>query len=127
VRRVVFVDDDEDLLEAMREILHCSALAECVAVRSLAELERKREQVLACDLAILDINLGPGVPSGIEVFHWLRNRGFTGDIVFLTGHAADDPLVSAAAKLGSTRIYKKPIGMEELGGLIGRAPHAAHP
>jgi len=124
VRWIVFVDDDEDLLEAMSEILHWAKLANCMVARSLAELERQGDKVLACELAILDINLGPGVPSGIDVFHWLRKRGFTRDIVFLTGHAGDDPLVSAAAKLSGTRIYRKPIGMDELGRLI---EHDAHP
>ena len=36
MRCIVFVDDDEDLLEAMREILQCAKLADCVAARSLA-------------------------------------------------------------------------------------------
>jgi DNA-binding response OmpR family regulator len=126
MRRVLFVDDDPDLGEAMRDILQYSGLATCVVARSLDELAQQRDQVLACTLAILDVNLGDGEPSGVDVFHWLRQRHFAGDIVFLTGHAADDPLVMAALELGAGRICKKPIGMDELVHMVQHSPEA-HP
>ena len=119
MRDVVFVDDDQDLLEATRDVLQYSGLARRVVVaRSLAELMDQREEALVCTLAILDINLGKDVPNGMDVFHWLRRERFAGEIVFLTGHAADNPLVTAAMQLGAQRIYIKPIEMAELAGLV---------
>jgi DNA-binding NtrC family response regulator len=121
MRRVVFVDDDPDLLEAMKDILEHSALATCVVAQSLNELKQKREQALGCTLAMVDINLGPGTENGIDVYRWLRDEGFRGDVVFLTGHAADHPLVSQAAQLGYCRIFNKPIELDDLQRLVREA------
>jgi FixJ family two-component response regulator len=118
MRRVVFVDDDEDLLEVFREVLGYSGLASCVVARSLAELVQQRDLVLASNLAIIDVNLGQDLPSGVDVFRWLKSERFAGDIVFLTGHAADHPLVIAAAQVGARGIFNKPIEMEELARLV---------
>jgi FixJ family two-component response regulator len=118
MRPVIFVDDDQDLLDAMREFLELAKLATCVVAGSLDELKQQRQQALDCALAILDINLGDGAPSGVDVFHWLRTQGFASEVVFLTGHAADHPLVVEATRLGPCRILSKPIEIEELQGLI---------
>jgi FixJ family two-component response regulator len=65
-------------------------------------------------LAILDINLGEGQPSGLDAYHWLRESGFEGKIVFLTGHARSHPLVSQARQAGKVVILEKPTTMERL-------------
>jgi DNA-binding response OmpR family regulator len=118
MRRVVFIDDDEELLEVVREVLGYSGLATCLVARSLAELIQQRDRVLACDLAIIDVNLGQDLPSGVDVFRWLKAQRFAGDIVFLTGHAADHPLVIAASRVGARGVFTKPIEMEELTQLV---------
>jgi DNA-binding NtrC family response regulator len=118
VQGVLFVDDDQDLLDAIEEILELSGLAACVTARSLAEVESKREEALRCSLAFVDINLGTGTPTGIDVFRWLESKGFMGNIFFLTGHAADEPLVVQASSLGKRRVLSKPITLGELERLI---------
>jgi DNA-binding NtrC family response regulator len=118
MRRIIFVDDDRDLLDAMRDVLECSKLATCVVAGSLDELKRQRQQALACTMALIDINLGDGAPSGVDVFHWLRYGGFTSEVVFLTGHAADHPLVVEASRIGPCRILSKPIEIDELERLV---------
>jgi FixJ family two-component response regulator len=119
MQRVALVDDDPDVLDAMRDALEMTQLAVCVPARSLAELQSHRAEVLQCSLAILDVNLGHGRPSGVEVFHWLRDEGFAGDVVFLTGHAADHPRVMAAMRLGSARVLSKPVALADLEQLVG--------
>jgi DNA-binding NtrC family response regulator len=118
MRHVLFVDDDQDLLEATRDVLQYSGLANCVVATSLEELTRQRERALDCALAILDVNLGRGVPNGMDVLEWLRRERFGGSIVFLTGHAADHPLVAAATRLGACRVFTKPIELAELARLV---------
>jgi len=107
VRRVLLVEDDSTLLELTADLLETCGV-ESVGVASLAELRARASEALACDLALLDVNLGAGEPSGVDVFRWLRERGFAGRIVFLTGHARLQPLVAQAAAHG-VEILDKPI------------------
>jgi DNA-binding response OmpR family regulator len=123
VPRILFVDDDADLLEAMQDIVRVLKLGTTVVAASLEEVQAKRAEVLSCTLAVLDLNLGVDLPNGIDVFRWLRAEGFTGMIAFLTGHGASDPRVKAAVQLESGRILTKPIELDDLAELV----RAAHP
>lgn len=120
VRSMLVVDDDEDLRELMKEITSSMGVEEHVVAGGLRELEGQREAALRCALAILDVNLGPGAPTGVDVHHWLRREGFDGRIVFLTGHAEHDPRVRAAAEIPGTRVLRKPIGMADLAKVLER-------
>jgi FixJ family two-component response regulator len=125
--RVLFVDDDSSLREALAELLPTAYGVEIVCAGSLRELAALRRTALACDLAILDVNMGAGEPSGLEVRKWLLDAGFKGKVVFLTGHAKDHPLVDQAVHLGGAAVYEKPIGVLTLIKLIeeSRAARAA--
>jgi DNA-binding NarL/FixJ family response regulator len=68
---ILLVDDDEDLREAVRDLLSSLSLAECLTAGSLAELEAHAAAALACSLAIIDLNLGANAASGIDVYRWL--------------------------------------------------------
>lgn len=115
---IIIVDDDSDLLYLLRELLGLLGVAHCHTYRSLAELERAGDSVLDGELAILDVNLGQGQPSGIDAYRWLRERGFAGRVVFLTGHAKSHPLVAEAARLPGTHVLEKPVGMDKLVTLV---------
>jgi FixJ family two-component response regulator len=114
VSRVLLVDDDEDLVATMSELLSGAGANSCVVARSLGEVQRQGSEALACEVAIVDVNLGNGQPSGLDVHRWLREQGFGGRTVFLTGHAQSHPLVVAAARLGGVIVLAKPIRTEEL-------------
>jgi CheY-like chemotaxis protein len=116
-KRVLIVDDNVDLLDVLSETIGQLG-AEACAVASVAALIARRESALTCHLAILDVNLGENVPSGVDACRWLRKQGFGGAIVFLTAHAARHPLVVAAAALPDTRILRKPITIEQLDELL---------
>lgn len=111
---VLFVDDDVDLRDVMQVSIGRISNHSCLAVGSFAEVQQERAQVLDCELAILDINLGKDNPSGLHVFGWLRLNGFKGTIVFLTGHGAHDPRVIEAAKFIRAKVYPKPVTGEIL-------------
>jgi len=111
---VLVVDDDEDLRETVSEVFRFAGVERRVLAASLTEVERQAEAALASALAILDVNLGEGEPTGVDVSRWLRERGFAGTIVFLTGHAASDTRVVAAAAVPNTRIVAKPISLSGL-------------
>jgi FixJ family two-component response regulator len=107
------VDDDDDMRDSLAALIELLG-GRCLGVRSFAELVEQRAAVLLSDIAILDINLGYGVPSGIDAYHWLQQEGFAGVVIFLTGHARSHPLVAQAGRMRSARLLDKPIGVAQL-------------
>ena len=111
---VLVLDDSEDLLDVLRLIIERQCNLKAVTLKSMAEVVAIKETALACKIAILDINLGPNEPNGVDVYHWLRSQAFQGQIVFLTGHAATHPIVAAAQGLGDARVFTKPLSASAL-------------
>jgi len=111
---VLVLEDDEDLRAVMRDMLRMTCHADCVDVGSFDELVAHRDEVLACDAALLDVNLGSGVPSGIDAYKWLRDNGFHGVISFLTGHAHAHPLVQQASAIDGIDVLEKPVSVAVL-------------
>ena len=116
--RVLVLEDDDDLRECMPTFLSTIADVECVLAGSVEQLQEKADDALRTDLALLDINLGRGLPSGVDAFDWLMNRGYAGRVVFTTGHAARDPLVAQALRLGRAIVLSKPIPRAKLSELM---------
>ena len=115
---VLFVEDNDDLRETFVELITIVLERRCVGVGSYKELVALGNKVLACDAAILDINLGPNEPSGIDAYEWLRDQGYTGRIVFLTGHASTHPLVIEAMRIGDAEIFSKPIEADQIRSMV---------
>jgi FixJ family two-component response regulator len=111
---VLFLDDDDDLRATFADLVRTIFARECHGIGSHHDLVALGERALHCGVAILDINLGPEVPSGIEAYGWLRKHGFEGRIVFLTGHAASHPLVVEARRLGDAEVVSKPVSLDRL-------------
>ena len=119
---VLILDDDNDLRATLGETLEVFFARPWVGAGSLDEMAALEGEIAACDLAILDINLGLGKPSGLDAHHWLKQRGFRGRITFLTGHARSHPLVDEACREQTTRVYEKPLTLAALGQLLQGAP-----
>ena len=111
---VLFVEDSDDLRETFVELITVVVGLRCIGVASYQEVVALGNDVLECRAAILDINLGPGQPSGIDVYRWLRHQGYSGPIVFLTGHASTHPLVIEAARIGDAEILSKPVDLDQI-------------
>jgi DNA-binding NtrC family response regulator len=113
------LDDDADLLEILAELLE-ERQCHCLRAQSLAELQALGPEVLAADVAVLDINLGSGQPSGIDAYDWLMSENFAGRLLFLTGHAHAHPLVARAERLRRATVLDKPLdGQVLLDKIIG--------
>src|SRR5262245_8851680 len=93
---VLFLEDNDDLRELFVELVALSLDRRCIGVGSYEELVALGREVVECEVAILDINLGPNQKSGIDAYSWLRDNGYKGRVVFLTGHASSHPLVVEA-------------------------------
>jgi DNA-binding NtrC family response regulator len=118
--RVVFLDDNEDLRELMEILLETELHVKCMSLSHVADLHRHAQEVLHASLAILDINLGPGEPDGVDAFDWLMKQGFAGKVLFLTGHARSNPRVALAGEKG-VDVYEKPIPPDKLVAAIRKA------
>jgi DNA-binding NtrC family response regulator len=115
--KILALDDDPDLLDSFRDAISALTSYDVVGAESLSDLRGQRESVMPCKIAILDINLGRSSESGLDAAQWLRENGFKGRIVFLTGHANSHPLVSRAAAM-SERVMQKPISLNDMLDLI---------
>jgi DNA-binding NtrC family response regulator len=116
--RTLIVDDDPDLGGALGDWVEDASGKPCLVVQSLEQLQRDAQTVLGCGLAIVDINLGVNQPSGLDVAVWLRTIGFPGELLFLTGHAKEHPLVRRAAQEDGILILEKPMDMDRLAAII---------
>lgn len=116
---ILVMDDDIDLLEVLQETLvTLCKVDQIITATSMDTVQKQKEKILDCELAILDVNLGAERPSGVNVAEWLRDNGFKGKIVFLTGHAISDPEVLAATRMPNTKVVAKPIGLSQLLGFV---------
>lgn len=116
MQKVLLVDDDPTLLQAMGDFLEDALKVHCVLLSGLTEVAANKAEVLGHDvsLAVIDINLGPGKPTGIDVYHWLSDHDFAGKCIFLTGHAKGHPLVKDANIMKGVSVYEKPMEVEKL-------------
>ena len=122
--RIVFLDDSEDLRELVPILIESLLGEKCRSFCILMEFEDYTEEVLHARVAILDINLGPNVPDGVEAFRWLMKHGFQGKVLFFTGHARTNPQVALAEKNG-VAILEKPVHPDILISFVKRALNEA--
>jgi DNA-binding NtrC family response regulator len=118
MKRVLFLDDSSDLCQIMEVMCQSLRGVECICVPSMSAVLERAAQVLRTDLAILDVNLGPGEPSGIEIYRWLKGQNYSGKIVFLSGHTRTDPQVVEATRIPGVDFFQKPLGLSQIEALI---------
>jgi DNA-binding NtrC family response regulator len=117
---VLILDDDHDVRLLMRNVFELLGASQSVTAASVRDMASTADAVLATKLAILDVNLGAGQPSGIDAFRWLQERNYPGKVVFLTGHARSHPLVAEAAVMGAD-VLEKPVDLDVLNRLFQEA------
>src|SRR5689334_6825720 len=118
MRSILFVDDSSDLCQIIEAMCQSLPEVECVCVTSMSAVQERAAQILRTGLAILDVNLGPGEPSGVDIYRWLRGKNYHGKIVFLSGHARTDPQVEEAARISGVDFFQKPLPFDEIEELI---------
>jgi DNA-binding NtrC family response regulator len=121
--KVLLLEDDADQLEMLAMALSLVCGRESVRARSYADLTKLADSALACGVALLDVNLGPRQPSGLDAYRWLREHQYRGRIYFLTGHARSHPLVAQALAMGDAKLVEKPIATDQLCALVAGSLH----
>ncbi len=116
VRRVVVVEDNEDASEALRALLELAGHH----VSTVADGEEGLGEVMGVkpDLALIDI----GLPSlnGYEVAQRLRQGGYTGRLVALSGYGQPQDVARAIAA-GFNAHLVKPVDPDALRALVNGA------
>ncbi len=119
IKRVLIVDDDVDLCALFKIMVNSLGDAECQSASSLNDVIRLLGARSApYDLVVLDMNLGPGKPNGIDVLHWIKSNRPCRKIVFMTGHAGSYLAMSDIAHLQDIPILSKPVPSDKLVHLI---------
>jgi CheY-like chemotaxis protein len=112
MKRIWIVDDDEEMLRAMKLML---AVLDCTAVtffsaRSVGQSLLGGERP---DLMILDINM-PEV-TGLDLLEFLRRHPITKNIpVVMLSTESSDVMINRASALGADAYVSKPVTIEEL-------------
>jgi DNA-binding NtrC family response regulator len=115
---ILVLEDDVDLRELLAMAFASVGSDTVLTAGSVGELQALGTSILHCANAVLDVNLGPGQPSGIDAARWLRSSGFHGGLVFLTGHATAFPGLRNACKELDAQLYEKPVPFERLAAIV---------
>jgi DNA-binding NtrC family response regulator len=119
---LLFIDDDEDLRSAFADLVEAVHGRHVLAAADLDEVEALGQRAIACSLAVIDVNLGAGKPTGFDTLAWLRSHGFHGKAVFLTGHARSGTYVHRASDFADVPLLSKPVGVDALLALVKETP-----
>jgi len=117
VKRVLFVDDDRDILESLRDALdpYCPVWRMRFAISgaaALAELDAQPADVIVSDIQM------PGM-DGVELLARVQERFPATIRLVLSGYATSK--IAARAAMVAHRILAKPCNVDELGVVIARS------
>ncbi len=108
---IVVVEDDPGTQKATARLLRTYGYD--VEIFASAEQFLERTSDMKIDCLLLDINLGAGSMSGIELQQKLMETGFSSPIIFTTGHD-DEISIGKAIDHGCVAYLSKPFEPQSL-------------
>ena len=108
--RILLVEDDADLREAMAGALEADGHDVSLAATGNAALEALADD--DHEIVLLDVALGPG-PDGVEVCRRARMAGMDVYVMMLTARDGEADIV-LALEVGADDYVTKPVGIAEL-------------
>ena len=114
--RVLFVDDEEELVATVVERLELRGIAATGAVSGEDALARIEAQPF--DVVVLDVRM-PGM-GGLDVTKRIKRSHPDLEVILLSGHGAKDE-ANAGLCLGAFDYLQKPVDLEELIAILHRA------
>jgi len=106
---VLVVDDDEGMVETLKDILELNSYSVDVAGNGFAALEALEKKKY--DLALFDIKM-PGM-NGVDLFKKAKKISPETIVIMMTAYALED-LVNEALKEGAYKILYKPLDIDYL-------------
>jgi len=114
--RVLFVDDEEELVSTVVERLELRGIDATGATSGVDALQCIKEQVF--DVAVLDVKM-PGL-GGFEVITRIRQDQPDLSVVFLTGHGSEES-AAEGERMGAFDYLMKPVDIDALVEILHRA------
>jgi len=120
-KRILVIDDEEDIVIETKEILEKKGFTVFTALESNSGLEIfRREKPRIC---ILDVHMPKSTMDGIRILEEIRKLDKTCYCVMLS-RVDDNDKIEAAKRLGANRYTLKPIDFPELLELVNDAVKA---
>jgi two-component system nitrogen regulation response regulator NtrX len=118
-RRILIVDDEQDLrdsLQAMLESFGYATFGAGSAAEALSLIQANRPDVILTDIFL-------GSENGLSLLHALRDRGERIPVLAMSGggSVADADVLTLATELGAVAVVDKPFRYKNLLVLIERA------
>ncbi len=114
--RVLFVDDEEELVSAVVERLEVRGVVAVGSTSGEQALRLLEEQPF--HVVVLDVKM-PGL-GGLEVVRRIRSRLPEMPVVLLSGHGSEES-VEEGMRLGAFDYLQKPVDIDLLLGILRRA------
>jgi len=120
-RRILVVDDEPDICEALDVFLSSEGYQVSTVESGAAAIEQVKRQ--AFDLVITDLRM-PGM-SGVEAVASLKRLHPDLAVIVVSGYVSDESDLRCRAE-GVATIIRKPFHLDDLLNVIARALGAAH-
>jgi two-component system nitrogen regulation response regulator GlnG len=118
--RLLVIDDEPSVRYSFRRVLEVDGVEVLTAATGAEGVEAARRD--APDVVVLDLQLPDG--SGLDVFRRLKEIDARRPVVFITAHGTTEAAIEAM-KEGAFDYLTKPVDLERLSALLGRAFEAA--
>ncbi len=107
--RILIVDDEKDIVEAIADILTLEGYATLKAYRGYDAVKIALKE--KPDLVILDVKMP--IMDGMDTLHELRQKGFEKPVIIISGHG-DVKTAVEAVRLGAFDFLEKPLSRNGL-------------
>jgi len=114
--RVLFVDDEEDLVSTVVERLELRGIEAAGAVSGQQALTLIEQQPF--DVVLLDVRM-PGL-GGLEVIKRIKRTHPDLEVILLSGHGARED-AETGRRLGAFDYLQKPVDLEDVIAILHRA------
>jgi len=114
--RVLFVDDEEELVTAVVERLGIRGIDARGATRGDEALQKVKEEEF--DVVLLDVKM-PGI-GGLDTIRQLKKLHAEVEVILLSGHGSTED-VEEGLRLGAFDYLQKPVDIDYLVEVIRRA------
>ena len=109
--RAAVIDDEKDITISLSRILEKQGYDVTSYLAGEGFLQNLKKE--AYDLIFLDVNLGLQKLSGIDILKILKEKGFSGHIIIISGNA-DISTAVEALKLGAGEFLEKPFNLKDV-------------
>ncbi len=116
--KILAIDDDQDILENLAETLNAATYD----VKTTDSFEQFSDRLRDFDPDIIVSDLAMPAHDGVDILHALRDQGYTGEIVLMSGkdgHVLESVRrVAISFGLNVTGVLRKPFTAQQLLGIV---------